>query len=286
MLEPLAIGAVLSATLGVVGAAVGGARVWRMPRRQKKRLVKKVSRRAWNWLEERSLVPRNSPFIEDRFALYPDLERLERHHPLIKKECLELLARPDWLVPMETMGGGYTRAGIHGAGWNTFLLKSGRFVDENCRRAPETARLLRDMPRVVTAFFSVLEPGKYLEPHFGYYKGFLRYHLAVVVPNDNAGGECWIRLSEHGQRGDKRNRENIERGEKYHWHEGEGVLFDDTYLHDARNSGDGPRVVLFLDLLKPLPWPLDWIHRAVVSFAHLDPSMRRLRREASRIAEH
>ena len=37
------------------------------------------------------------------------------------------------------------------------------------------------MPGVYTAFFSVLEPHQHLVPHWGYYKGFLRYHLGVFA---------------------------------------------------------------------------------------------------------
>ena len=32
------------------------------------------------------------------------------------------------------------------------------------------------------SFFSILGPHQHLRAHWGYYKGFLRYHLALVVP--------------------------------------------------------------------------------------------------------
>jgi aspartyl/asparaginyl beta-hydroxylase (cupin superfamily) len=72
----------------------------------------------------------------------------------------------------------------------------------------------------------------------------------------------------------------IERSEKYYWHEGEGVVFDDTYLHEARNESDQPRVVLYLDLLKPLPWFLRYPNKLFVWLAHFDPSLRAIRRGA------
>ena len=51
----------------------------------------------------------------------------------------------------------------------------------------------------------------------------------------------------------KQDKDLIERGEKYHWHEGEGIIFDDNYLHDAANESDEVRVVLWLDMRRPCP---------------------------------
>lgn len=55
-------------------------------------------------------------------------------------------------------------------------------------------------------------------------------------------------------------------------------MFDDNPLHDATNNSDEYRVVLFLDLLRPLPWFMDVVNRISLFVAnHLEPmlSMRR-----------
>jgi hypothetical protein len=46
----------------------------------------------------------------------------------------------------------------------------------------------------------------------------------------------------------------IDQGEKYYWHNGEGVIFDDAYLHDAKNDSDEVRVVMWIDVRRKMPW--------------------------------
>ena len=87
--------------------------------------------------------------------------------------------------------------------------------------------------------FSILEPGKHIPRHIGFFKGVLRYHLALEVPDE---GECYILVG----------------GEKYSWKEGEDVLFDDTYLHEVWNKSSKQRVVLFCDVLRDEDLP-NWI---------------------------
>ena len=265
----------------VLGLAATAVWVVLLPKKKKKRFVKKTTRQIWEWLEDHGFAARNGAFLPDRFAVYPEVRILEENHAVIRKECEQLLTtQGQSLAPMKDLGGGYTATGVHEVGWKTFLFKSGSFVEPNCRRAPETARLLRKVPRVANAFFSVLEGNQHIEPHFGYYKGFLRYHLGVIIPNDNADQSCWIRVSEHGTPGKKRDYEAIEKGETYYWREGEGVLFDDTFLHEAANGSDQARVVLFLDMVKPLRFPFGWVNPLFVWLAQFDPSMRKIRQQA------
>jgi len=252
-------------------------RVSRMTRRQKKLMLKRHLRHAWRWLEERGWVDKSPALIRDPLRLYPELEILERNHDLIQKECRELMAFGDRLPHIKAAGGGYTTRGIHEIQWNTFMLKSGRFIEENCRRAPETARLLARIPQVETAFFSILGPHQHIRAHWGYYKGFLRYHLGLVIPGNNEHHECWLRVNDDRVAYDNRDRSVIEETEKYYWHEGEGVVFDDTYLHDAANESDEPRAVLFLDMHKPLPWYLHWPNMLFIRLAHWDESVRAIR---------
>ena len=41
-------------------------------------------------------------------------------------------------------------------------------------------------------------------------------------------------------------------GEPYYWKDGEGVLFDETFIHRAQNESDQTRVILFCDVRRPL----------------------------------
>ncbi len=273
---------IVLAVLVIASLAIAGLLGWlfRLPRKQKKLLLKRHLRHLWRRLEERGLVEKNPALIRDYHRHYPALALLERHADVIRKECLELMARPERIPHIKDSGGPYTTRGIHEIEWRTFMLKSGRFVEANCRRAPETARLLREIPDVETAFFSILGPNQHIRAHWGYYKGFWRYHLGLVVPNDNRDQRCWLRVNDDRRAYDKRIRSVIEQTEKYYWHEGEGIVFDDTYLHDAANESDAPRAVLFLDLKRPLPWYLDLPNRLFVRLARLDPTLREIHRDA------
>ena len=71
-----------------------------------------------------------------------------------------------------------------------------------------------------TAFFSILAPGKHLPPHRGPYKGVMRYHLGLLIPEP--AEQCGIRVDT----------------ETRHWAEGESMIFDDTFEHEAWNDTD------------------------------------------------
>ena len=77
--------------------------------------------------------------------------------------------------------------------------------------------------------FSILEPGKHLPPHRGPYNGVLRLHLGLIVPEPRE--QLGIRVD----------------NDVYRWQEGEAVIFDDAYEHEAWNRTPHTRVVLFVD---------------------------------------
>ncbi len=115
--------------------------------------------------------------------------------------------------------------------WRTFILKGfNKWVDHNCAQVPKTTALLKQLPRVSTAMFSIIDPGKHIPPHYGFFKSVLRYHLGLIIPK----GDVYITVG----------------GQDYHWKQGEDVLFDDTYRHEVWNKTGERRVVLFLDVLR------------------------------------
>ena len=134
-----------------------------------------------------------------------------------------------------------------GDNWKTFFLYAyGHEAERNCARCPETARLLRGIPGMKTAMFSILAPKKHLPEHRGPYKGVLRYHLGLIIPEPNTS--CRIRVGN-----DVRS-----------WEEGKSLIFDDSHLHEVWNDSDCWRVVLFVDFLRPLPFPLSVLNRMMV----------------------
>ena len=98
--------------------------------------------------------------------------------------------------------------------WKTYFFYGYGFrSDANCARCPETTRLIEAIPGMETAMFSILAPGKRIPPHTGPYKGVLRYHLGLVVP-DAPVEQVGIRVG----------------GETAGWSEGASLVFDDSYL--------------------------------------------------------
>ncbi len=216
-------------------------------------------------------------FERDFLGEYPALAILQENFPAVREECLAMLEKRSIIPNIDTLSS-ETSSGIHAIAWKTFMFKSGEFIDENCALAPRTAALLRRIPGVYTAFFSILEPHQHIKPHWGYWKGFVRYHLGVVIPGNNAGKQCWIRINCEAQ--DRAHREEIEKGSKYYWTDGAAVLFDDTFLHEAANESDEVRAVLFLDVARKMPWHLSLLNRFFLALAHRNESVRKIRTNA------
>jgi aspartyl/asparaginyl beta-hydroxylase (cupin superfamily) len=132
--------------------------------------------------------------------------------------------------------------------WKTFFFYGYGFrSDANCDRCPETTRLIEAIPGMETAMFSILASGKHIPPHDGPYKGVLRYHLGLAVPD--------VPLEQLGIRVGT---------ERRAWHEGESLVFDDTYEHEVWNQTDETRVVLFVDVVRPLRQPMRSINSGII----------------------
>ncbi|MGD0673851.1 MAG: aspartyl/asparaginyl beta-hydroxylase domain-containing protein [Polyangiaceae bacterium] len=230
--------------------------------------------------EDAGLFERAPAFLRNYHADYPGLTELEAGFPDVRVECQRLVDLRDRMVDVEQLAGKYTSGGIHAIAWKAFMFKSHRFIDENCALAPRTAHLLRGIPGLYTAFFSILEGGQYITPHWGYWKGFLRYHLGVLIPKNNADESCWLRVNARPEDTGVRDKTLIERGERYYWKEGEGVMFDDTYLHDAKNGSSDVRVVLWLDIRRKMPPYLSALNTVLLEIAHRAPAVVAVRKNA------
>ena len=85
----------------------------------------------------------------------------------------------------------------------------------------------------------LLDPrgGKSIPVHEGPYRGYLRYHLGLVVPAEDPPS---IRIKD----------------QHYTWREGESILFDDSWEHEVINHCPEDRVVLIVDIRRPDALPL------------------------------
>jgi beta-hydroxylase len=235
--------------------------------------------RLFGWAERRGFAPAREVFVED-YSDYPAFRSLEEAWPEIREECEALMGLRAGITDMSVLGGNYTAGGVHLIGWKTFVLVAGGPIEENAALCPRTAAHLAEIPEVCLAFFSILEPHQHIKPHWGYYKGILRYHLGVIIPGGNREGRCWIRVNNSPRDNVPRDKALIERGARYFWKPGKGVFFDDTWLHDAANEADEPRVVLFIDVRRRFPWWLDWVNRACLAIVLRSSFIRKVRERA------
>ncbi|HMK96394.1 MAG TPA: aspartyl/asparaginyl beta-hydroxylase domain-containing protein [Acidimicrobiales bacterium] len=203
-----------------------------------------------SWLLKYSLVP-TTPFLP--LGTFPWVERVEKMAPAVRAELDEVLSHREDLPNFQDIS--IDQQSIsNDDGWKTFFFMAYGFRSEaNCRRCPQTAALLDSVPGLVTGFFSILSPGKHIPPHRGPWRGVVRYHLALKVPEPaSASG---IKVG----------------GEVAHWEEGKSLLFDDGYTHEAWNGTDDTRVVLFCDILRPLRPPADQVNRGLVKAISWSP---------------
>jgi beta-hydroxylase len=195
------------------------------------------------WLGRSSLVG-DQPFFD--VEQFPWAQTLEREWHSIRDELDGVLTDQEHLPNFQDISVDQATMTTDDR-WKTYFLYGYGFKSEaNCKRCPQTARLCKQIPGMKTAFFSILAPGKHLPPHRGPYKGVMRYHLGLLIPEP---------AQSSGIRVDTETR---------HWAEGQSMIFDDTFEHEAWNDTDRTRVVLFVDFVRPMRGAARWVNAAVL----------------------
>lgn len=176
-----------------------------------------------------SRVP-SKPYLElDQFK---ELEPLQQNWQVIRAEAENLLALQKIKAADKNDDAGFNS--FFKNGWKRFYLKWYDASHPSAERlCPKTYELLRNIPSVKAAMFAELPPGGKLNPHRDPYAGSLRYHLGLATPNDD---RCFIDVD----------------GERHSWRDGQGVMFDETYIHWAINGSESDRIILFCDVERPM----------------------------------
>jgi aspartyl/asparaginyl beta-hydroxylase (cupin superfamily) len=156
------------------------------------------------------------PVFFDIASTRPELLELDRNYSAIREELLSILPEKQ-AIPryheLDQMQYEISARVAPDKDWKVYPLNiMGVKPEAFCARCPRTTALLGGIPGLFEAFFSILEGGKTIPPHEGPYRGYLRYHLGLVVPEKNPPS---IRLKD----------------QVYTWKEGESVLFDDSWEH-------------------------------------------------------
>ncbi len=138
--------------------------------------------------------------------------------------------------------------------WRTLnLIVYNNVVWENANLCPKLLQTLMRMKCVQTALLSFMLPGANVPPHSDPATGVLRYHMAFIVPKERE--KCFMILN----------------GNRYVWSEGESLVFDTVYEHSVINESDECRVVLFLDLYRPLRNPAKLLQSVADNINRVSP---------------
>jgi aspartate beta-hydroxylase/beta-hydroxylase len=177
------------------------------------------------------------PTYFDINQVSPALNEITHNFPIIREEFEKVLANKTNLPRYHDIDPG--ESAISNAcekKWSVYMLYLlGYQIEEANNLCPTLCSLLKKIPHLTQAFFSILEPGKSIPLHEGPYLGYLRYHLGIHVPANNPPSI-------------------VVNQQPYTWREGEAVLFDDSWPHEVKNQSDDFRAVLIIDILRPMPF--------------------------------
>lgn len=188
---------------------------------------------------------------------YPEIQEIVSNRQIIFRELVHILKTDRWSV----WGKSYDKQDIKnvprfsdlsteekmkhldsekgpvsdGNAWRLYgLILEQRPFEHNIKECPETYRLIRNIPGLINAGFSCLEPNSKTPYHNDCDKRFYRVHVPLIVPKGD------VRLDVFGD-----NRKKI----TLDWNR-DFFVFDDTCYHQAFNNTDQHRIVLLLDIAR------------------------------------
>ena len=196
-----------------------------------KRNGKKLVRKIAAFQSKQSKVP-DTPKIDNSY--FPFLESIANEWETIRDEAQAVLKFREDIPGFQDISPDQYRL-AQGTNWKTFIIYGfGQLLETNAKLTPRTAELLKNVPNLQTAMFSILAPGYHIPAHKGVTKGILRSHIGLIIPKDYE--KCRIRVDETITA----------------WKPGEIFVFDDTFEHEVWNDTDEERVILLFDFDRPM----------------------------------
>jgi aspartyl/asparaginyl beta-hydroxylase (cupin superfamily) len=126
-------------------------------------------------------------------------------------------------------------------GWKIFPFYAfGIWIKDNCKKCPTIYNFIKSIPGLKLATLSKLKGNTKLNLHQGwaFHSNYvIRCHYGLIIPEN-----CFVYV-----RDDETDREDI----KYH-HKFEWLIFDDSKFHLAENNSNSDRIVLILDIERPM----------------------------------
>ena len=172
--------------------------------------------------------------------LFPWFDQLENSFEAIRDEAEKMLAEKNALSPFLTLndkdkvsdylGGQQPHWGAY------FFYRHGEKFPLHHEACPNTSAVLESLPLVRISehapeiCFSMLTAGTHILPHYGTSNIRSVVHLPLIVPEN-----CALKVHD----------------ELVVTKAGECFAFDDTFLHEAWNRGNGTRAILLMDAWNP-----------------------------------
>lgn len=179
------------------------------------------------------------PYLDP--ASQPWAKNLRDAYPAIRREALDLLQGTEGFEDFVRLREGDRMENYLGGGrpaWEAFFFfRHGKRFSDNHARCPVTSGVLESIELCNIAnhapeiCFSLLAPGTHILPHYGVTNARVVMHLPLLVPPD-----CALNLIGAGE---------------HAWREGELMMFDDTFQHEAWNRSKSPRLILLMDCWNP-----------------------------------
>lgn len=171
-------------------------------------------------------------------ALFPWTDTLKAQTPIIRAEA-ERLLRDRMSVPsVREISPDHAKIAVDDKWRSFFLWGYGVKIEDNCAKCPETARILENIPGLLTAFYSVMLAGAHVPRHTGPTKAIVTAHLGLMIPRDRE--KCHMAVGD---------------GNDIVWKEGEIAIFDDMFPHEVWNDTNEDRIILLLHIKRPLKFP-------------------------------
>ncbi|RDV00012.1 aspartyl/asparaginyl beta-hydroxylase domain-containing protein [Trinickia dinghuensis] len=179
------------------------------------------------------------PAVLDTARYFPDAERFAAALPALRAEALGIAQQFNAIPRFHDIMREQADISANDArDWRMYIMQAyGVRVPRNLARSPTLAALVASSPDVLSASFSFLAPHKYIPPHRGPFRGIVRGYLPLVMPLDGAGHPAATLTVD---------------GTAHRLHEGQFMLWDDTFEHEVRNASEEVRIVLLLDIRRRL----------------------------------
>jgi beta-hydroxylase len=141
--------------------------------------------------------------------------------------------------------------------WKAAPLKIfNKFFEKPLVHCPTLYGVLKKIKTIKLITISKLAPKSSIKPHRGAHDAFIRAHLGIKIPS----GDTALVVG----------------GERREWREGEFLFFNDRQYHTAYNNTDEDRIILLMDITRPLPFPLNLINSFIVWLLFISPFFRQI----------